>query len=192
MRRIKFPLAIGALVWSAALSACGDDETVTPATDVGADAAASLDAGDVSGADVAVSDVPSSDVEADHIGDDESAMDVAPNDSSDTAGEVGPTFDELHAGLFAVSCAELGCHYGVGLDFGVADGLEARLLGDSSESDLPLLAPGDLDGSYMWHKLHGTHESVGGSGSQMPLSGSVTEAQLDLLRRYIEVTLAAN
>ena len=31
------------------------------------------------------------------------------------------------------------------------------------------VAPGDLDASYLMHKLWGSHRSVGGSGSRMPM-----------------------
>ncbi|PCC67303.1 hypothetical protein SAMN02745121_07050 [Nannocystis exedens] len=33
---------------------------------------------------------------------------------------------------------------------------------------LMLVAPGDLDGSYLWHKINGAHLEVGGTGVAMP------------------------
>lgn len=38
----------------------------------------------------------------------------------------------------------------------------------SSQSALKLVAPGDLNASYLIHKLRGTHLTVGGSGQAMP------------------------
>lgn len=43
-----------------------------------------------------------------------------------------------------------------------------------------------LDDSYLWHKLQGTHETVGGSGLAMPLTGELTSAELDAIRAWIE------
>lgn len=40
----------------------------------------------------------------------------------------------------------------------------------SSESPLQRVAPGKPDASYLWHKLNGSHVSVGGSGNAMPMS----------------------
>lgn len=128
------------------------------------------------------------DAELDDAGQDDTA--TADSGQTDADPGSGPTFDELHAGLFAVSCADLGCHYGVGLDFSVTEGLADRLLASASEADMPLITPGSLDASYLWHKVSGTHESAGGSGAQMPLNGSITESQFDLLENYIMITLA--
>ena len=33
---------------------------------------------------------------------------------------------------------------------------------------LDRIEPGDPDASYLWHKINGTHASVGGSGNPMP------------------------
>ena len=38
----------------------------------------------------------------------------------------------------------------------------------SSGANMPWLTPGDPNLSYLYHKVEGTHASVGGSGSQMP------------------------
>lgn len=38
----------------------------------------------------------------------------------------------------------------------------------SSQTSMMLVAPGDLNGSYLIHKLRGTHLKVGGSGLKMP------------------------
>ncbi len=35
--------------------------------------------------------------------------------------------------------------------------------------DMPRVMPGNPAASYLWHKLNGTHLSVGGSGVRMPM-----------------------
>lgn len=37
-----------------------------------------------------------------------------------------------------------------------------------SFGSLTLVEPNDLEGSYLWHKINGTHFEVGGGGTQMP------------------------
>jgi mono/diheme cytochrome c family protein len=56
----------------------------------------------------------------------------------------------------------------------------------SIESALLRVQPGEPNASYLMHKLDGTHQSVGGSGLQMPLGAEpLTPAQRELLRRWI-------
>ena len=38
----------------------------------------------------------------------------------------------------------------------------------SQQSTLNLIEPGDHEASYFWHKVNGTHNSVGGMGGRMP------------------------
>ncbi len=38
----------------------------------------------------------------------------------------------------------------------------------SSQSELPLVTPGDVDASYLYHKLLGSHLEAGGEGESMP------------------------
>ena len=47
------------------------------------------------------------------------------------------------------------------------------------------IEPGSPADSYVWHKMNGTHSSVGGSGSTMPLGSSVSQADLDLIEAWI-------
>lgn len=49
-----------------------------------------------------------------------------------------------------------------------------------------LLAPGDRDGSYLWHKLEGTHLAAGGSGQAMPPGGPLDAALRDTLGTWID------
>lgn len=50
---------------------------------------------------------------------------------------------------------------------------------------LPLVAPGDPDGSYLWHKLNGTQADVGGSGSPMPLGVPLDADSLAKIEQWI-------
>lgn len=47
------------------------------------------------------------------------------------------------------------------------------------------IEPGDPDGSYLINKLQNTHVSVGGSGSFMPPSGTLPQAEIDLMRTWV-------
>ncbi len=80
----------------------------------------------------------------------------------------GATADLLYA-----SCAHAGCHLppfaNQGLDFSTADFSRAGLVGvPSAGAPLLRVMPGRPSQSYLWHKLAGTHESVGGTGERMP------------------------
>jgi len=71
-----------------------------------------------------------------------------------------------------------------GLDLRVLATLEGRL--SDQVPALQLLAPGDRATSYLWHKVEGTHGSVGGSGQAMPPSGSIDTAALDTIGQWID------
>ena len=55
----------------------------------------------------------------------------------------------------------------------------------STESPLLRILPGRPSGSYLWHKLQGTQESVGGSGETMPKEGALPDGGLDQIRAWI-------
>ena len=62
-----------------------------------------------------------------------------------------------------------------------------RLVGIASkQSPLKLVEPGVPDKSYMYLKLVGRHESVGGSGLQMPPAKRLDEAGREAIRQWIE------
>ena len=57
-----------------------------------------------------------------------------------------------------------------------------------ASSDVPSMnrvEPFDPQNSYLWHKLNGTMTSVGGTGSQMPKTGSLTTTELALIEQWI-------
>ena len=49
-----------------------------------------------------------------------------------------------------------------------------------------LVVAGDSSASYLYHKIVGTHLEVGGSGSQMPIGGSLSESDIDMLVSWID------
>lgn len=71
----------------------------------------------------------------------------------------------------------------------------ADLLSPSEGAPLPRVAPGDVEGSYLVHKLRGTHLEVGGSGSPMPVYDPpkpFPAKYLEAVERWIEAGAADN
>lgn len=95
-----------------------------------------------------------------------------------------PTFADVDA-ILQPTCAT--CHVAVSSgSFSFASGRSDLVGVPSTQSSLPYVAPGDPEGSYLWHKLNGTQASVGGSGQSMPLGGSSLPAdQLDTIEAWI-------
>jgi hypothetical protein len=50
---------------------------------------------------------------------------------------------------------------------------------------MPLVEPGSLNQSYLWHKVNGTHLEVGGSGLTMPSTIPLDATQLAAIERWI-------
>ncbi len=55
----------------------------------------------------------------------------------------------------------------------------------SSVRGMDYVEPGDPQGSYLWHKLAGTHTDVGGGGGRMPSSSGLPESTLDIIEEWI-------
>jgi hypothetical protein len=51
--------------------------------------------------------------------------------------------------------------------------------------EMPYVAAGDPDGSYLWHKVNGTQDTVGGDGANMPATVSLTPGELVKLNDWI-------
>ena len=57
----------------------------------------------------------------------------------------------------------------------------------STQSEQLLVAPGDIEASYLYHKLTGSHLSVGGEGASMPYQRDLLAAEdVDGIRLWIE------
>jgi hypothetical protein len=97
------------------------------------------------------------------------------------------TFTRVQGEVFSVSCALSGCHAGAfpqaGMNLSTGAAYAATVGVRSSErSELVRIAPGDPDRSYLVQKLRG---DAGIVGSRMPLSGSVTDAQVRLVVDWV-------
>ena len=68
-----------------------------------------------------------------------------------------------------------------------ADVSYEQLVGAASEQvpELDRVQPGSLEDSYLWRKIEGTHEDVGGSGTAMPPGLELDEADLMVLEAWI-------
>jgi hypothetical protein len=51
--------------------------------------------------------------------------------------------------------------------------------------EMDRVEPFDPDQSYLWHKLCGTHQVIGGGGDQMPINKKVKQKDLRLIRQWI-------
>ena len=104
-------------------------------------------------------------------------------------------FQDGVADLIYLSCAHSACHLppftqaGLGLDS--PEVIRASTVGvASTQAPLLRVVPGRPSQSYFWHKIVGTHLSVGGSGTRMPevhMPGDtyLSEEETDLIRAWI-------
>lgn len=87
--------------------------------------------------------------------------------------------------LFEVRCAP--CHFGY--DFGDLS-LEqpSDFVGVASSRGMLLVTSGDLEASYLWHKVNDTQEEVGGAGERMPYEvAPLTAEELEAVATWIEL-----
>ncbi len=98
----------------------------------------------------------------------------------------GPTFSEVQANVFTPTCATSGCHSGgspsAGLNLEAANSY-AMIVGvaSSQDSGLQLVNPNNPNQSYLIQKMEGT----AASGQVMPPSGSIEQADIDVIRQWI-------
>lgn len=89
--------------------------------------------------------------------------------------------------LFRARCT--GCHGGAtpqgGLDL-YADPLGVMVEQTSGQADLDLVKPGDSLYSYLFHKVNGSQALAGGAGGTMPLTGALSEEEIDLIAAWID------
>lgn len=99
------------------------------------------------------------------------------------------------ADLLYLRCAHSGCHApplsNAGFDVDTPETTFASLVDvPSTQSPLLRVFPGRPSQSYVWHKLAGTQETVGGTGLRMPEFHQAgddyfDEAEMDLIRGWI-------
>jgi len=101
--------------------------------------------------------------------------------------DASATFSRVQNEVFDVSCALAGCHAGSAPQAGM-DLSAGRAYGNvvgvrsTERSDLNRIEPFSLDASYMVKKLRGDPDII---GSPMPLGGSITQAQMDLVVSWV-------
>ena len=99
--------------------------------------------------------------------------------------------------IFSASCALSGCHvagHNTGLDLTAANSYGLLVNVPSAElASMDRVEPNEPLLSYLVHKIRGTQNSVGGSGSQMPLIGGPLSAdEINTIRAWIQVGAANN
>ncbi len=96
----------------------------------------------------------------------------------------GPSFARDIAPILDVSCS---CHVGGAGGLTLGTGAYEALVGAPSSAGLSYVEPDDVDASYLIHKLRGTQGSVdGGGGGSMPVGGSLSDAELETVERWVE------
>ena len=65
-------------------------------------------------------------------------------------------------------------------------GIEGLVDAPANQSDLPLVTAGNSLNSYLFHKINGTQSLAGGSGTQMPIGNPMPDAQIELIRQWID------
>lgn len=102
------------------------------------------------------------------------------------AGSEQTRFSEV-AGIFARECVM--CHQPYDakgeLTLHPAGAWKSLVEVGSGQVDMFLVTPGDLEQSYLYHKLADTHTEVGGSGDRMPFDSNLTAEQLETIRLWI-------
>jgi len=92
--------------------------------------------------------------------------------------------------IFTGNCAFSGCHAGAspqqGMDLSAGRSYD-NIVGVAAHEVPRLLrvAPNNPDSSYLLIKLEGEAGSVGGVGTQMPLGGMLSQAQVNTVRDWI-------
>lgn len=156
-------LSLFPLLLTAALVACdgGTDDSGVDDTSVEADA----------------------DADADSDSDSDADSDADSDSDSDADADPVPTWSDVEP-IFSGTCGGY-CH-GASGSGGLSITDRASLVNaPSSVSGIDYVAPGDLAKSYLWHKIEGTHTTVGGKGGQMPKGGSLAGADKDTIEDWI-------
>lgn len=116
--------------------------------------------------------------------------DDATTDEPTTTGSSAVAYADIQK-IWTARCV-LGCHMPGGsgamqTNLDLSDGVSHAQLVDVPSSQapaLPRVSPGDLEGSYLWHKLKNTQIDVNGTGFQMP-AGGLADADLTIVEKWI-------
>ena len=155
---------------------CGGDSTVTDTTPSDTDTDTDVDSDTDADTDA------DSDADTDSDTDTDADTDVHTSETGTTAPP--PTWADVQP-VFYASCS--GCHAGPpGFGFDKPE----QIVGVSSVQvpSMFLVTAGDRANSYLYHKIDGTHLSVGGSGQRMPRGGypALPQVDIDLIGAWID------
>ena len=118
--------------------------------------------------------------------DDTSTTDTDTADTDTDTQEGGLSHAEDIQPIWDASCSS--CHTGGSTlgDLDLDDGY-ATMVGVASGQvpSMMLVKAASSDESYLWHKLQGTQEGVGGLGGQMPKNGELDASDLSLIQVWI-------
>lgn len=104
------------------------------------------------------------------------------DEPTDSGGDV--TSADVQA-IADTSCGE-GCHTGGASSGDLAlDDVNTSVGAASSVEGMSQVEAGSTDDSYLWHKLEGTHEDVGGTGSAMPLGPALSDEDATTIETWI-------
>ena len=99
----------------------------------------------------------------------------------------GPGFEQVIVPILNRHCVM--CHMTDGAQGGLSlhPQPHAALVGvASTQCALLLVAPGDVESSYLYHKLVGSHLGVGGEGASMPYQRDLLQGNdIDAIRQWI-------
>ena len=99
--------------------------------------------------------------------------------------------------VYTSSCAiGRSCHGSIGVTPMLSEAMShgATVNVNSTQISMPLITPGSLERSYLWHKINGTMDALpecqgtaANCGSRMPMVGGVAldAAQIETIRRWI-------
>lgn len=111
-------------------------------------------------------------------------------DSDTATAPTGPTLNADIQPILDRNC--VGCHAGSAaaayLDLS-AGAAHNELVGEAAYQvpTMVEVAPGDVEGSYLWYKLNSTQVDVGGSGTRMPPELTLADSDLALFQSWIEM-----
>ncbi len=111
--------------------------------------------------------------------------DTGPITTEDTGGTTTALSYDRDVEPILVVCT--GCHQGSSSGgFNFDDGLPDLFQASQDVPSLDYVSPGAHTDSYLWHKVNGSHGSVGGSGSRMPIGGTLSDEDIATLADWID------
>jgi hypothetical protein len=128
-------------------------------------------------------------------GDGDNYTPTGPGNNGNTGGTgdqpvANPSYKDHIQPIFTANCALSGCHAGSRPEEGMS--LEAGKSYDNivnkPSQQVPSrmrIKPSDPDNSYLYRKIRGEQGAVGGSGSRMPLGGSLSNTQIETIKNWI-------